>query len=186
MKELNHKYIAGLVIQAQHGDSDAFAELYGLTYNRVFNYACHYLRDTFLAQDAVQDVFILALRNLSKLNDPTLFIAWLNQISFRVCYDLCKKNQTNYGSITDPELMDILRDEKDSSNPEICSQKQDESDRLHAAIDALPVSEKQVIIMRYYNNMKIDDIARAMDISQSTVKRYINNGQAHLKATLKG
>ena len=52
MKDLNIPYIAGLVIRAQHSDSDAFAELYALTYNKVYNYTRHYLRDDFLAQDA--------------------------------------------------------------------------------------------------------------------------------------
>ena len=55
MKDLNIPYIAGLVIRAQHSDSDAFAELYALTYNKVYNYTRHYLRDDFLAQDAMQE-----------------------------------------------------------------------------------------------------------------------------------
>ena len=80
MKDMNIPYIAGLVIRAQHSDSDAFAELYALTYNKVYNYTRHYLRDDFLAQDAMQEVYILALKNIGKLNDPTVFIAWLNPI----------------------------------------------------------------------------------------------------------
>ena len=79
MKDMNIPYIAGLVIRAQHSDSDAFAELYALTYNKVYNYTRHYLRDDFLAQDAMQEVYILALKNIGKLNDPTVFIAWLNR-----------------------------------------------------------------------------------------------------------
>ena len=84
MKDMNIPYIAGLVIRAQHSDSDAFAELYALTYNKVYNYTRHYLRDDFLAQDAMQEVYILALKNIGKLNDPTVFIAWLNRICFHV------------------------------------------------------------------------------------------------------
>ena len=42
MKDMNIPYIAGLVIRAQHSDSDAFAELYALTYNKVYNYTRHY------------------------------------------------------------------------------------------------------------------------------------------------
>ena len=72
MKDMNIPYIAGLVIRAQHSDSDAFAELYALTYNKVYNYTRHYLRDDFLAQDAMQEVYILALKNIGKLNDPTV------------------------------------------------------------------------------------------------------------------
>lgn len=77
----------------RQNDSDAFAELYTMTYSKVYNYARHYLKDDFLAQDALQDIYILALKNLGKLNDPTLFVARLNRISFNVCYNisLCHK-----------------------------------------------------------------------------------------------
>ncbi len=54
MKELDIKYIAKLVTLASRGDSNAFAELYTLTYQKTYNYARHYLRDDFLAQDALQ------------------------------------------------------------------------------------------------------------------------------------
>ena len=68
MKEFNPHYLASLVIRAGNNDSDAFAELYGLTYNKVYNFARHYLKDEHLAQDAIQEVYISAMKNLNKLN----------------------------------------------------------------------------------------------------------------------
>ncbi len=186
MKELNISYIAGLVLRAKESDSDAFAELYALTYNKVYNYARHYLRDDYLAQDAMQEVFILALKNLHKLNDPTLFIAWLNRISFNVCYDMSNKLKLASSQFSDPEMMEILQDEHTDSNPEINYQQKDETSRLNLALDSLPFNEKQVLIMRYFNEMKLEDIAAAMDISRSSVKRYIASGQEKLRWILKG
>lgn len=93
MEALDYKYIAKLVSRAQIGDSDAFAELYAATYQRQYLYAYHYLKDEYLAQDALQETYILALKNLVKLKDPTLVISWLNQINFRVCYNLHQKQQ---------------------------------------------------------------------------------------------
>ena len=153
MKDMNIPYIAGLVIRAQHSDSDAFAELYALTYNKVYNYTRHYLRDDFLAQDAMQEVYILALKNIGKLNDPTVFIAWLNRICFHVCYDMTQKNRPqNDCQVLSQEILDIVQD----------------------------------LIMRYYNDMKLEEIAAAMEISRSSVKRYIASGQDHLKERMKG
>lgn len=181
MKELNIQYLAGLVIRARQSDSDAFAELYALTYNRVYNYARHYLRDDFLAQDALQEVYISALKNLNKLNDPTLFIAWLNRISFHVCYDISQKQ----GSMTaDLEILELVADEHPEYNPESRYQKQDERERLKQAMDSLPFHEKQVLTMRYYNDMKLEDISSAIGVSRSSVKRYIASGQNHLKELL--
>lgn len=183
MKEPNHQYLASLVIQTQHGNNNAFAELYALTYGKVYNYARHYMKDDFLAQDAVQEVYISVLKNINKINDPTLFIAWLNQIGFHVCYDMCKKTNQEYG-VSDPEIFEIIKDEHIYSNPEAHLQKKDERSRLQEAISILPLNEQQVIIMRYYNNMKINDIADATGFSLSSVKRYLASGQDKLKQVM--
>lgn len=92
MEALDYKHIANLVSRAQSGDSNAFAELYAATYQRQYLYSYRYLKDEFLAQDALQETYILALKNLIKLKDPTLVISWLNQINFRVCYNLHKSS----------------------------------------------------------------------------------------------
>ena len=88
MAEIDYQYIGDLVEQARGGSSDAFAELYAATYKKQYLFACGYLKDEYLAQDALQETYILAFKNLSSLQDTRLFISWLNQINFRVCYDM--------------------------------------------------------------------------------------------------
>ncbi len=184
MSELNISYIAGLVLRAKANDSDAFAELYAMTYNKVYNYARHYLRNDDAAQDALQEIYILALKNLNKLNDATVFIAWLNRISFNVCYTMSQK-QTGR-QFSDPSILESIEDEYLGANPEASYQKKDETRRVNDALEMLPFNEKQVLIMRFYNDMKLEEIAAAMDISRSSVKRYIASGEEKLKKILKG
>ncbi len=186
MKELNIQYMADLVLLARQNDPDAFAELYALTYNKVYNYARHYLRDDFLAQDALQEVYILALKNLSKLNDPTLFIAWLNRISFHVCFDMSKRLNAAPSQPIDSELMESVRDEHSYADPEASAEEKDERRRLIEAMEQLPFQERQVIVMRFFNNMKLNEIASACEISRSTVKRYLAQGQKKLGSILNG
>ena len=95
MATLDMNYIEQLVRQAQAGDSDAFAELYMATYPNQFRFAFNYLNDIYLAQDAVQETYISALRSLNKLRDPSLIIAWLNQLNFRVCYHLQHRSNSS-------------------------------------------------------------------------------------------
>lgn len=186
MKELDIQYIASLVLRARQKDSDAFASLYAMTYDKVYNYARHYLRDDFTAQDALQEIYILALKNLEKLKDPTLFVAWLNRISFNVCFDFSRKNKDTASPDTSPELLESVMDENPGFNPEERYQQEDERERLRKALDSLPFREKQVIVMRFYNNMKLEDIADACGISRSSVKRYLASGEAALKEKMKG
>lgn len=184
MSSLDYKYIAKLVSRAQMGDSDAFAELYAATYQRQYHFAYRYLKDEYLAQDALQETYILALKNLSKLKDPTLVLAWLNQINFRICYNLHKKQQRYDMEIADfnetvPNLLPSF-----SNNPEDEIIEIDSQEYIMNQILKLPFTEAQVIILKYYRNMKHDEIAELMDISRSSVKRYLISGREHLGKVL--
>lgn len=189
MEALDYKYIAKLVSRAQIGDSDAFAELYAATYQRQYLYAYHYLKDEYLAQDALQETYVLALKNLTKLKEPTLVISWLNQINFRVCYNLHKKQQRYYS--------EMIIDSNDSfdtdfntggisyqTSPEEAVIKVDSKEYLMNQILNLPFTESQVILMKYYQNLKLNDIAQLMDISRSSVKRYLASGRERLAKVL--
>ncbi len=178
--EYQHSYIAGLVEKVKKGDSEAFAELYTMTCQKVFSYAGRYLRDDYLAEDAVQEIYVLAYKNIDKLKDPFLFVAWLNQISFRVCFDLDKKRRgeaTDY----DTEILNEIVGTDISQNPEELAFVKDLSARLSKAIDSLEATEKQLIVLRYVNNKKIDDIVFLTGLSKSTVKRHLNSALEQLK-----
>lgn len=183
MADINHLYLGMLVRKAQAHDSNAFAELYGLTYQKQYNYACYYLKDTHLAQDAVQEVYIHVLKHIGDIKDPKLFLAWLNQITFHTCFDMAKKQDRHYGEIN-PLALELSEDEYIDHNPESLTQKQDEIDRLKAAINALPALEQQVIVLKFFNNLTIDEIVKATGISRSTIKRHLASGKEHLAAAM--
>lgn len=92
MDELDYNYLAELVLKTQRGDSEAFAELYTATYQKQYRFAYRYAKDAYLAQDILQDVYILVLKNINALKNPRLFVSWLNQITFRTCFDVCQKH----------------------------------------------------------------------------------------------
>ena len=180
MAELDYAYIGELVDRAKSGDSDAFAELYATTYQKQYLFSYSYLKDEYLAQDALQETYITALKNLTSLKDPKLFVSWLNQINFRVCYNMSLK-QKKYNS--------EMHQDEDSTTEDIASKEAgpeevvvdaDDKKYLLQQVMALPYSESQVIMLYYYKKMKIDDIAYIMDVSRSTVKRYLDSGKKRL------
>lgn len=91
--ELDYDYLAKLVERTQMGDSDAFAELYTATYQKQYRFAYQYTKDSYLAQDILQDVYILVLKNIHTLKNPRLFVSWLHQITFRICFDTTQKTK---------------------------------------------------------------------------------------------
>lgn len=67
MAELDYDYIAKLVRKTQAGDSDAFAELYAATYKKQYYFTYQYVKDSYLAQDILQDVFIFGIKKYTHI-----------------------------------------------------------------------------------------------------------------------
>ena len=194
MPALDYNYMSQRVVNAQSGDSDAFAELYAATYQKQYQFAYSYLKDEYLAQDALQETYIIALKELSKLKDPMLLVAWLNQINFRVCFQLHKKQKRYDAEMGgyyegDPDREQLPANSQialssSSANPEDMVVKVDSREYIMKQIMKLPFTEAQVIILRFYRSLKYNEIAELLEISQSSVKRYLNSGKEHLANVL--
>jgi RNA polymerase sigma-70 factor (ECF subfamily) len=76
-----------LVEQARQGDREAFAVLVHQVSDSLYAVAYRILRDTTLAEDALQNALVLAWRRLPKLRDPNRFEAWIHRILVHACYD---------------------------------------------------------------------------------------------------
>lgn len=181
MAELDYSYIASLVLQAREGDCDAFAELYASTYQKQYMFACSYLKDEFLAQDALQETYTTALKHLASLNDPRLFVSWLNQINFRICYNMSVK-QAKINAEMDRFNSGTEYSHGRSAEAQVVTV--DENEYILRQIMALPFSESQAIFLHYYKNLKISQIAYMMEISKSSVKRYLASGKKRLAQQL--
>lgn len=178
---LDYAYLNDLVLKAQRGSSNAFAELYAATYQRQYACACRYLRDPHLAQDALQESFIRALKGISTLQNPELFIAWLGRINFRVCYEMQQKRERE---IAGGSAQDLPARDAQYGLPEDEVLEVDSRRYILRQVMNLPLTESQAILMKYYRNMTLDEIGDAMNVSRSTVKRYLRSGKKHLQKML--
>lgn len=80
--------IKRLVTGLWNGDMSCFMELYSLTIDDTYNYCMNILDDEKESLRAVYDIYSIAVNNILKLKDPSLFVAWLRRISFDVCYQI--------------------------------------------------------------------------------------------------
>ena len=95
-----------------------------------------------------------------------------------------RKNRQEYGE-NNPELLELISDDYIDHNPEDVTETADENSRLKEAIMSLPFNEQQVVVMRYYNDMKLEDIASALGCSRSSVKRYLIAARERLQTMLR-
>ena len=163
-----------LAKKAKNGDSDAFTELYKMHKIYLYKIAYSYVKDENKALDIMQECAYKGFLNVHKLKNPNMFKTWITRVLINVAIDYMKK-ESKVVYLDNDSL--ISCDEKDISLEE----KMD----LYNAIDTLKDKYKTVIILRYFNNMSIDDIAKTMEIPSNTVKSHLRRAKESLSKILK-
>lgn len=166
MSNLDFKYITCLVRKTQTGDGNAFAELFAATYEKQYAFAYGFLKDTFLAQQALKETYIYALNNVAKIQEASLVSAWLNQIIFRICFRIRSDSQTENKQTLENQFIQIGH----------------ENVSIRRAL-TLPFTEAQSILLHFYCGMKRREIADLLEIRRSAVRQYIRSGVGRLNVT---
>lgn len=181
----NVEYYSLLASRIRRHDSDAFTELYHTTYQDLYRYAYYFLKDAHLAQDALHEIYILIWRSISSLKEDRLLYSWMKQITYHVCCDFLRKNTVLRDHETsvpvwDDSILEIW-DKKDAFQQ---VWDDDFRENLNEALSGLPIQSRQAFLLRYENDLKLEEIADFLGCSLSTVKRAINKARKHLQKKL--
>jgi RNA polymerase sigma-70 factor (ECF subfamily) len=150
---------AVLVEAAQHGRLDSFGALYQRYHNPIVALAYAQLGDKHSAEDAAQEVFAIACRDLRSLRDRDKFGPWLGGICRNVTKQMLRA-KTRTTSLPD-EAEEVAAEEQ----PE-----QDERwDAVRRAVWKLPESERELIVMRYFNVFSQAKISDVLDLTPAAV-----------------
>lgn len=133
-----------------------------------------YLKDKASAEDAVQETFLRAYRALPQFRDECSEKTWLMRIALNICHDLAKSAWLKHTEkrITPEEMQDYL------AAPE------ELSFGLAEEIAALPRRYKDVLLLYYYQDMPMEEVAAALGASVSTVSRRLKTARARLREQL--
>jgi RNA polymerase sigma-70 factor, ECF subfamily len=167
-----------LVQRARSGDHEAFTSLVKVSAPRLYGAARLILRDPDRAQDAVQEALVLAWRHVRALRDPEAWDAWLYRLTVRACYRLARTNRrrelAEVHLVTDEELM--------SAND--FPLQVAERDRLGRELGRLPVDQRAVMVLHFYLDLPLTDVANVLDIPAGTAKSRLHRGLATLRAAM--
>jgi RNA polymerase sigma-70 factor (ECF subfamily) len=159
-----------LVIAAQSGDNEAFYNLVSSYSENLYNIAYCYLRDKQEALEAVQETTCRAFVKLKKLKQPQYFKTWLTRILINYCIDEQKRRK---------KVVPLFQEEHSKEDS-----SREESIAIESAIDELKPEYKHVILLKYFQDMTIPDIANVLDCPEGTVKSWIHRGLKQLKNSL--
>lgn len=135
-----------------------------------------YLKDRQLAEDAVQDTFIKVYRNYGRLDRPEGEKAWINRIAINVCKDMLRSAWRRRVNLTDE--LGYIPDERE--------QKDSADDTLLLEVMQMKPKYKEVILLFYYQDMKITEIASLLGAPESTISVRLRRARGILKDKLGG
>ncbi len=163
-----------LIKESMKGNKESFGILIKNNKESLYKMAFLYVKDEQDALEVIHETVYRAFLNIEKLKKAKFFNTWITRILINVSIDFLKKKGKN-------EMLD----ESTPIRKEKCEISTEEKLDLYNAIDLLNDNYKTVIIMMYFNDMKIKDIAKVMEIPENTVKTYLRRAKQALGEVLK-
>ena len=165
--EMNDSQLLSLY---KNGSEEAFTELVNRLKNRVFTTIYLIVKDTYTAEDLLQDAFVKAINTIKKgrYNEEGKFLPWLLRIAHNLAIDYFRKAK-RYPMIVMEDGSNVFNtmDFAEDSMEEI-QIKNDTHALLKNLIQVLPEAQKEVLIMRHYMQMSFQEIAETTGVSINT------------------
>jgi RNA polymerase sigma-70 factor (ECF subfamily) len=165
-----------LVVRCQARDEAAFAELVGRYQPRLRYYLRKMLRDEAGAEDALQDVWVSVFRALPCLSDAGAFRAWVYRIARDRAVRELRKVAPRLRPIGEAEPVDERADETTFLAEDV--------ERIHAALDELSAEHREVLVLRYIEDMTYEESARVVGCQVGTVRSRLYYAKQALRGAL--
>ncbi|NGZ77802.1 RNA polymerase sigma factor SigW [Saccharibacillus alkalitolerans] len=177
-----------LVKLALKGDQRAFAEIVDLYKDRIFHLAYRMLSNRHEAEDVVQETFLRVYRNLDRYDPGQKFSTWIYRIGTNLSIDRLRKRKPTYSldaEIGDQDGADgYALIPSDNRTPETEYMISETRTTIHEAIDGLPPKYKTVMILRYLQELSLQEISDVLDMPVTTIKTRVHRGREFLRKKL--
>ena len=176
------KTIKELVLSAKSGNKKSFDKLYELTHNDVWYNCLSLLKDEENAKDIMQETYITAFLKLDTLNDEQKFCGWITSIAVNKCKNKLK-GKVEY-QIDDEVLITEAETDELMLPEEYITKTEKRKVLLQIMEDTLSFNQYQTVLMFYFDEMSISEIAQGLEISEGTVKSRLNSSRAKMKTAV--
>jgi RNA polymerase sigma-70 factor (ECF subfamily) len=166
-----------LVERARSGDRDAYASLVGLVSDGLFAVAFRILRDTTLAEDALQNALVNGWRQIPKLRDVDRFEAWIYRVLVNACYIEHRRTRRWSANVR------ALPEYDEPASPDTSDETADR-DELERAFRRLPLDQRTVFVLHHYSGLPLVEIAETIGIPAGTARSRLHYATRALRDAL--
>ena len=174
---MEREKLIALVTAVQNGKDGAAGELYDAFHDDIYYHILKTVdKDPELAADLTQDTFIEILETIHKLEEPLAFVTWSKQIAYHKCTAYFRKRRE---ILLDEQedgysAFDTLEEDRAEFIPDEALDKEDFRDTIRAMISELPEEQRSALLLRYFNEVSVKEIAQIQGVTEGTVKSRLN------------
>lgn len=173
---------------ALKGDQRAFAEIVELYKDKLYHLAYRMTGNRQEAEDIVQETFLRVYKNLERYDVNQKFSTWIYRIATNLCIDRLRKRKAVYSldaESSDHEGLDgYAMMPSDNRTPESELLLSETQWLIQEAIATLPVKYKSVMILRYMQDLSLQEISDVLDMPVTTIKTRVHRGREFLRKKL--
>lgn len=168
-----------LICRAARGDAEAFRQLVEAYQTPAYRLAARMCGPD-SAEDVTQEAFLAAWRALPEFRGDCRLSTWLYRLVSNAAIDCLRreKKHRDTGDVDDLELPD------GGPSPQEQAERSDTRDAVRRALDRLSPEHRQVLLLRFMQELDYGEIARALNVSEGTVKSRINRAKSKLREVL--
>ena len=163
---------------ARDEKANAFGQIVRQFQDMAFACAYAVLGDFYLAEDAAQEAFIVAWRNLDQLRKPEAFPGWLKRIVLSQCNRLTRGKRLELVPLE--EIEELLADDA-QTRPAEAAERHEEQERVLAAMMALPEHVRMTTALYYLGDYSTAEIASFLEVPLTTVKKRLHDARQRLR-----
>ena len=170
-----------VIHRAQQGDAQAFAELVKAYQGPVYRLALGMGLSPHDAEEVAQETFVAAWRGLPNFRGDSKFFTWLYQLTHHAAIDFLRREKRHGNTVELAERPEISGEE---NRPEEIVEQQGDREAVAAAMQELTPEYREILLLRYMQELDYDEIAAVLAVPTGTVKSRLNRAKAQLKEIL--
>jgi len=164
--------------RARQGDEQAFAELVEAYQRPVFNLCYRMLGDAGEAEDAAQESFLRAHRNMRRYDPTRSFSTWLLSIASHYCIDQLRRRRLPVDSLEELEPWEEAPDP--GPGPETAVARREGREAARALLARLGPQDRAVVVLRYWDDLSTEEIAGALSLTVKAVKSRLHRARRQM------
>ncbi len=184
---MNRTEQAEAVRAAQNGDKSAFEMLYAEYRDKLYFFVLKNIGSREAAEDIVSETFLAAMERISELRAGEAFGAWLYSVAYKKCADYIKDNSRVAHFESDDERDITIADSglnEPIELPEDYAVNKQRGEQLKQILDSLKPDMKSAVILYYYDELPLKDVAKALGTTESAAKKRLFDARKKIRTKI--